>query len=422
MKINMLIVGAEQLITLDEYGGRVPLHGSKMRDIGIVEKGAVAISGSDIVAYGNTHDLLSELEIDGDTRIIDAKDKIVTPGLIDSHTHPIFAGTREGEFAMRIEGKSYTEIAAAGGGILNTARKTRQTSREQMALEGSRYLGWMMSYGTTSAEAKSGYGLSTESEMAMLQAIRYLGQTSKLDLVPTFLGAHEVPEEYRDGGIDDYVDLICDEMLPMVAKKNLARFCDVFCEVGVFDIERTRKICLRAKDFGLGIKLHADEIEPMGGTELGVELGATSVDHMVEVSPKGIEAIAKSNTIATLLPGTSLFLGKGKFAPARDLIDAGAAVALATDFNPGSSPTVNLPLIMNLGCTSLKMTPEEVWAATTINAAFAIGMGERIGSISVGKQADLAIWDVPNYRLIPYFYGINLLDTVIKNGRVVSII
>ncbi len=418
MKINALIVGAEQLITLDEYGGRVPLHGSKMRDIGIVEKGAIAISGDNIVAYGETHDLLSEIEIDGDTRVIDAKGKIVTPGLIDSHTHPIFAGTREKEFAMRIEGKSYMEIAEAGGGILNTSRKTRRFSREKMAAESSRYLEWMMSYGTTTAEAKSGYGLSTESEMAMLQAIRYLGQTGKLDLVPTFMGAHEVPEEYRDGGIDDYVDLICDEMLPMVVEQDLAKFCDVFCEVGVFDLDRTRRICTRAKELGLGVKLHADEIEPMGGTELGVELGATSVDHMIEVSPKGIEMIAKSNTVATLLPGTSLFLGKGKFAPARELIDAGAIVALATDFNPGSSPTVNLPLIMSLGCVCMKMTPEEVWAAATLNAAFAIGMGERLGSISVGKMADLVIWDAPDYRLIPYFYGTNILQTVIKNGRI----
>ncbi|HHS51009.1 MAG TPA: imidazolonepropionase [candidate division Zixibacteria bacterium] len=416
--MNTLIVGAEQLLTFDEYAGRVPLHGHKMRDIGLVEKGAVAISGNDIVAYGETHELLSVLEIDGETRIIDAKGKIVTPGLVDSHTHPVFTGTREAEFAMRIEGKSYMEIAAAGGGILNTAKRTRETTREQMAHNADRYLEWMLGFGVTSAEAKSGYGLDLETELAMLQAIRYLAQTGKLDLVPTFLGAHEIPAEFRPDRADEFVDVVCEEMIPKVAELELAKFCDVFCEEGVFDIDQTRKICIRAKEFGMGIKLHADEIQPMGGTELGVELGATSVDHMIEVSPRGIEMIAGSNTVATLLPGTSLFLNKGKFAPARDLIDAGAIVALATDFNPGSSPTANLPLIMSLACVAMRMTPEEVWSATTINAAFAVGLGEKIGSISAGKQADVVIWDVPDYRQVPYFYGINLVDTVIKNGRI----
>ncbi len=418
MKINTLIVGAEQLLTFDDFGGRVPLHGHKMNEIGIVEKGAVAISGNDIVAYGETHDLLSELEIDGETKIIDAKGKLVTPGLVDSHTHPVFSGTREAEFAMRIRGKSYMEIAAAGGGILNTARRTRSASREQMASDASRYLAWMLGSGTTTAEAKSGYGLSLESEMAMLQAIKYLGQTEKIDLVPTFLGAHEFPEEFRGGGEDDYIAVLCDEMIPKIAESELAKFCDVFCEAGVFSLDQTRRICERAKEFDLGIKLHADEIEPMGGTELGVELGAVSIDHMVEVSQLGIERIANSNTVATLLPGTSMFLNKGKFAPARDLIEAGAIVALATDFNPGSSPTTNLPLIMSLACASMRMTPEEVWSAATINAAFAVGLGDKIGSISPGKQADLTIWDVPDYRQVPYFYGVNLMNTVVKNGRI----
>jgi len=418
MKIDTLVVGANELVTLDRYGGRVPLHGRKMRDIGVIENGTVAIAGHDIIAYGETHDLLSELEIDGDTRIIDAKGKTVSPGLIDSHTHPVFIGTREDEFAMRIEGKNYMEIAAAGGGILNTSKRTREATREQMALSGSRYLSWMMEYGTTTAEAKSGYGLSPQSEIAMLQAIRYLAQTERIDIVPTFMGAHEIPLEFRDSGTDDYVEMICEKMLPLVVDKALAVFCDVFCEKGVFNLDQTRKICHRAKELGLGIKLHADEIEPMGGTELGVELEAVSVDHMVEVSPIGIEAISKSNTVATLLPGTSLFLGKGKFAPARELIDSGAIVSLATDFNPGSSPTTNLPLIMSLGCTAMKMTPEEVWSAVTLNAAAAVGLVDKVGSISRGKQADLIIWDVPNHRLVPYHYGVNLVKTVIKAGKV----
>ncbi len=418
IKIDTLIVNASELVTLDTYGGRVPFHGKKMSEIGIIENGAVAISGEEIAAYGGTHDLLSELEIAGDTRITDAKNRTVTPGLIDPHTHPIFAGTRELEFAMRIRGKSYMEIAAAGGGILNTAKKTREMTLEDMTSVSAPFLDRMLSHGTTTIEAKSGYGLSTEAELTMLLAIRYLNQIKRIDLIPTFLGAHEFPAEYRGGGEDDYIDLIIEKMLPIVAERKLARFCDVFCEVGVFDIEQTRKICLAAKELGLKIKLHADEIEPMGGAELGVELGATSVDHIVEISPGGIAAVAGSSTIATLLPGTSLFLGKGKFAPARDLIDSGAIVALATDFNPGSSPTTNLPMIMSLGCVAMKMTPDEVLAATTLNAAFAVSQGEKVGSITVGKQADIVVWDVPNHNLIPYFYGESLSSIVIKKGKI----
>jgi len=419
MKIRTLIVNASQLMTMDTYGGMVPLHGKNMREIGIIEHGAVAIADGKIVRYGDTHDLLGELEIDGDTRIIDAKGKLVTPGLVDPHTHPVFAGTREDEFAMRIAGKSYAEIAKAGGGILNTAKRTQNTSLEKLSSDGSKYINWMVEHGVTSVEAKSGYGLSTESELRMLQAIRYLAQTERIDLVPTFLGAHEIPEEYRNGREEEYVDLIIEEMIPLVAKKNLAEYCDVFCEKDVFDLNQTRRICLAAKENGLGIKLHADELEPMGGAELGVEMSAISVDHLVEISPLGIDAIANSNTIAVLLPGTSLFLGKGKFAPAMELINKGAAVALATDFNPGSSPTVNLPLIMSLASTMMKMPLEKVWSAVTLNSAFAIGIGERVGSLTVGKDADLVIWDAPNYKIIPYFYGINLVSTVIKRGRVI---
>jgi len=417
-KIETLIVNASELLTLDVYGGMVPLHGRKMREVGIIENGAVAISSGEILAYGKTHDLLDEVEIDGDTRIIDAKGKTVTPGLIDSHTHPVFANTREEEFAMRIAGKSYMEIAAAGGGILNTARRTREMTLEEMAFNSMPYLERMISHGVTTIEGKSGYGLDTKTELTMLQALRYLDQIEKIDIVPTFMGAHEIPTEFRGGREDEYVDLIIEEMLPIVAERKLARFCDIFCEVGVFDLEQTRRICVEATKLGLDIKLHADEIKPMGGTELGVELGAISVDHIIEVSRDGIEALAKSSTIATLLPGTSLFLTKGKFAPARDLIDAGAVVALATDFNPGSSPTTNLPLIMSLGCVSMRMTTEEVIAATTLNAAFAVGMGDKIGSLSHGKQADIIVWDTPNHAQIPYFYGESIVDIVVKKGRI----
>lgn len=417
-KVETLIVNASELLTMDAYGGMVPLHGRKMRDVGVIKSGAVAIASGEIIAYGNTHDLLDELEIDGDTRIIDAKGKTVTPGLIDPHTHPVFAHTRENEFAMRIEGKSYMEIAKAGGGILNTAARTRKMTLEDMASGATKYLEWMLSHGVTTVEAKSGYGLTTESELNMLQALRYLDQIERIDILPTFMGAHEIPAEFREGREEDYVEMIIDEMLPIVAERKLAQFCDIFCEVGVFDLDQTRRILNRAKELGMRIKLHADEIEPMGGTELGVDLGAISVDHIIEVSDEGIRKLAKSSTVATLLPGTSLFLGKGKFAPARQLIDSDAIVALATDFNPGSSPTTNLPLIMSLGCISMKMTPEEVFAASTLNAAFAIGLGEECGSLTPGKIADIVIWDANNHTQIPYFYGENLVHTVIKKGRI----
>jgi len=417
-KVETLIVNASELLTLDTYGGLVPLHGRKMREVGIIRNGAVAIASGEIIAYGKTHELLDELEIDGDTRIIDAKGKTVTPGLVDSHTHPVFAATRENEFAMRIEGKSYMEIAKAGGGILNTAKRTGELTLEEMSTRATPYLDRMLTHGVTTIEGKSGYGLTTESELNMLQALRYLDQIERIDIVPTFMGAHEIPAEFRGGRENEYVDLIIDEMLPIVAERKLAQFCDIFCEVGVFDLDQTRRILTRAKELGLGIKLHADEIEPMGGTELGVELGAISVDHIIEVSQEGIQKLAKSSTVATLLPGTSLFLDKGKFAPARELIDADAVVALATDFNPGSSPTTNLPLIMSLGCISMKMTPAEVMTAVTLNAAFAIGMGEKAGSLTPGKNADIVIWNAENHGQIPYFYGESLVDHVIKKGRV----
>ncbi len=417
-KVETLIVNASELLTLDAYGGLVPLHGRKMREVGIIKSGAVAIASGEILAYGKTHELLDELEIDGDTRIIDAKGKTVTPGLVDSHTHPVFAATRENEFAMRIEGKSYMEIAKAGGGILNTAKRTGELTLEEMSTRATPYLDRMLTHGVTTIEGKSGYGLTTESELNMLQALRYLDQIERIDIVPTFMGAHEIPAEFRGGRENEYVDLIIDEMLPIVAERKLAQFCDIFCEVGVFDLDQTRRILTRAKELGLGIKLHADEIEPMGGTELGVELGAISVDHIIEVSQEGIQKLAKSSTVATLLPGTSLFLDKGKFAPARELIDADAVVALATDFNPGSSPTTNLPLIMSLGCISMKMTPAEVMTAVTLNAAFAIGMGEKAGSLTPGKNADIVIWNAENHGQIPYFYGESLVDHVIKKGRV----
>jgi len=417
-KVETLIVNASELLTLDAYGGLVPLHGRKMREVGIIKSGAVAIASGEILAYGKTHELLDELEIDGDTRIIDAKGKTVTPGLVDSHTHPVFAATRENEFAMRIEGKSYMEIAKAGGGILNTAKRTGELTLEEMSTRATPYLDRMLTHGVTTIEGKSGYGLTTESELNMLQALRYLDQIERIDIVPTFMGAHEIPAEFRGGRENEYVDLIIDEMLPIVAERKLAQFCDIFCEVGVFDLDQTRRILTRAKELGLGIKLHADEIEPMRGTELGVELGAISVDHIIEVSQEGIQKLAKSSTVATLLPGTSLFLDKGKFAPARELIDADAVVALATDFNPGSSPTTNLPLIMSLGCISMKMTPAEVMTAVTLNAAFAIGMGEKAGSLTTGKNADIVIWNAENHGQIPYFYGESLVDYVIKKGRV----
>jgi imidazolonepropionase len=353
----------------------------------------------------------------GGAQVLDASGKALLPGFVDSHTHLIFAGSREDEFEQRLRGRTYQEIAAAGGGIQATVQRVRAASKEELKRLARLRLDRFLQFGVTTVEVKSGYGLTPADEIKCLEVIAELNAEGPVELVPTFLGAHDIPPEYRSNR-DGYLRLLTDEMLPEIARCGLARFCDVFCETGVFDLEESARILARARDLGFQLKLHADELTPLGGAELAAKLGAVSADHLLCVTDAGIDALAESGTVATLLPGTAFFLGL-HYAPARKLIERGVTVALASDCNPGTCPTENLPLVGAMACTQMKMLPAEALAALTINAAAALGCSDRIGSIEVGKQADLIICDVQDYRHMFYHFGVNHVWRVIKRGRVV---
>jgi imidazolonepropionase len=352
-----------------------------------------------------------------DAEVIDATGQVVLPGFVDSHTHLIFAGSREDEFEQRLRGLTYQEIAERGGGINATVRRVRAASKEELKALARPRLRRLLQHGVTTVEVKSGYGLTTADEVKCLEAVAELNAEGPAELVPTFLGAHAVPPEYRSDR-DGYLRLLLDEMLPEVARGRLAEFCDVFCEAGVFSVEESRRILTRARDLGFRLKLHADELTPLGGAELAAGMGAVSADHLLCVTDAGIDALARSGTVATLLPGTAFFLGVA-YAPARRLIERGVTVALASDCNPGTCPTENLPLVGAMACTQMKMLPAEVVNALTLNAAAALGRADRIGSLEPGKQADLIVCDVPDYRHLFYHFGINPVRRVIKRGRVV---
>jgi imidazolonepropionase len=414
--INLIIQNARQFLTLksDQKG---PRTGEHLADLGIIENGAVAISGDRIVAVGKTNEVLGKVSIGKKTKVIDAKDKVVLPGFVDCHTHPVFANTREDEFEMRIKGKTYQEIAASGGGIKSSVKALRLKSKEELIQLALPRLDRMLSYGTTTIEAKSGYGLSLEDEIKMLEVIKELNKIHPIDLIPTFLGAHEIPEEYKNNR-REYIKLIIEKMIPEVAKRKLAVFCDIFCEKGVFDIEESREILKSAKDHGFKLKLHADQLSSLGGSKLAAEVGAISADHLEFIDDDGIEKMKKSGVIGVLLPGACFGLGIKEYPPARKMIEKGLPVALATDFNPGSSMTESMPMILSLACLMMRMTPAEAIVASTINSAYAVDKGNEIGSIEVGKKADLVIWNVQNYKEIPYHFGVNLVDQVIKDGKV----
>ena len=348
---------------------------------------------------------------------LDAEGKLVTPGLIDPHTHLIFGGWRQHELAMKLKGVTYLEILAAGGGILSTVKKTRAASLEELADKAEQELRKMLRLGVTTCECKSGYGLATEEEMKMLHAVRLLRKRQPVELVSTFMAAHALPQEYAQDR-EGYIRLIIDEMLPRVAAEHLAEFCDVFCETGVFTPEECRRILLAAQRLGLAAKCHSDEIDPIGGTEMAGSIGAVSCEHLIRCQKSGIDAMKAGGTVACLLPATSFYLGAA-FAPARQMIEAGVSVAFGSDFNPGSCPCGNLPLAMNIGCYRYRMTPEECLTAVTLNAAAAIHRAERLGSLEVGKQADVLIWDAPDLEYIFYRFGDSLTETVVKNGVVV---
>jgi len=352
-----------------------------------------------------------------DAQVVDAEGKLVTPGLVDAHTHLIFGGWRQNELGMKLHGKTYLEIQNAGGGIQSSTNATRGSTEEELTQKAAKALDEMLSLGTTTVEAKSGYGLATEHELKALQVIKNLNERHVMDIVPTFMGAHLVPKEYKENR-KEYIRLVCEEMMPLVAQQGIAKFNDVFCEADTFDVDEARQVLEAGLKYGLRPKIHADEIEAIGGSVLAGELGAISAEHLIVCPPEGIESLAKGGVIACLLPATSFNLG-ATFAPARDMVNAGVPVAMATDFNPGSCPCLNLQFVINLGCLKYRLTPEEVLTAVTLNGAAAIDLADKVGSVEPGKQGDLVIWDAPDLDYICYRLGSNLVKTVIKKGVVI---
>ncbi len=351
-----------------------------------------------------------------DAEAIDAGGALVTPGLVDAHTHLIFGGWRQNELGLKLHGASYLDILAMGGGILSTVNATRRASEDELCDKAKEALDEMLFLGVTTVEAKSGYGLDRDNELKQLRVVRRLNETHPVDLVSTFLGAHAVPKEYKEDR-QAYIRLLCEEVIPAVAREKLAEFCDVFCETGVFSAEESRTILEAGKQWGLIPKIHADEIDPIGGSQLTSQVGAISAEHLIVCPPEGIAAMAEAGTVACLLPATSFYLGS-TFAPARAMIEAGVPVAMASDFNPGSCPSLNLQFVMNLGCLKYKMTPEEVLTAVTLNAAAALNRADRLGSLEVGKQGDLVIWNARDLNYICYRMGSNLVSAVVKGGRI----
>lgn len=349
--------------------------------------------------------------------VIDAENNLVTPGLVDGHTHLVFGGYRQHEIAMKLAGAGYLDILKAGGGILDTVRKTREASEDELFEKSKGFLDEMLSLGVTTTEIKSGYGLDLENELKLLRVIRELGEKHVMDVAATFMGPHAVPPEYEGRG-DDYIDMICQVMLPEIKKDELAEFCDVFTEDSVFNAEQSRKYMECAKNMGFALKIHADEIEAIGGSELAGEMGAVSAEHLIAITESGMDALAAGGTTAMCLPATSFYLDK-TYAPARRMIEKSIPVAIASDFNPGSCPSLNLQFAANLGCLKYKMTPEEVLTAITINPACAIGKGELVGTLEEGKQADLVIWNAPDFEMVCYRFGSNLAKRVIKKGETV---
>lgn len=410
---NLLIKNASEVVTCKGFKSK---KGNEMNDLHIIHDGAVVIEDGIIKAVGSTEKILENIK-EENYEVIDASEKTLLPGFVDSHTHLVFGGYRAEEFSWRLRGDSYMEIMNRGGGIINSVRGTKEASKEELIQLGKKRLNSMLSFGVTTVEGKSGYGLDFETEIKQLEVMEQLDKVHPLDIVKTFLGAHAVPEEYK-GKEDEFIDFIIEKVLPIIRKRNLAEFCDVFCEKNVFSIEQSRKLLLKAKEMGLKSKLHADEIVRLGGAELAAEIEAVSADHLLQASDEGIKAMAEKGVIATLLPGTAFSL-KEEFARGRFMIDNGCAVALATDFNPGSCFTESIPLIISLATLYMKMTPEETITALTINGAAALDKADKIGSIDVGKKADIVIHEFPSYKFLPYHIGVSTVEMVIKNGIMV---
>jgi len=413
---DLVIIHANELVTMNtRYGA--PRIGEDMSELSIIKDGALAVKGDRIIFIGTTEELMSKYEFGKIPTKIDAKNNLVTPGFIDSHTHIIFDGTRENELSMKLQGTTYLEILKTGGGILKTVRETRKAPLEKLIKNGKEILDKMMSYGTTTVEVKSGYGLTTESEIKLLEAIQILNENHPLDLVPTFLGAHAIPPEYNDNP-DEYVELIISDMIPKIAKEGLAEFCDVFCEKGIFSIKQTRKILKTAIRYGLKPQIHIDEIVDTNGALLASEIRAIQTGHLLKSNIKGLKAMAETGVIATLLPGTPFCLMLDHYAPARKMIELGIPIALATDLNPNCW-TESMQMIITLACYHMKLSPAEALTAATINGACAIQKQDEIGSLEIGKKADLIVFDIPNHEFLPYQFGVNHVSKVIKNGKII---
>ena len=411
--MNLIIKNASEVVTCSGFSSK---KGEEMNDLKIIYDGAVVIEDGIIKMVGTTDEVLANID-ETKYQVIDAKGKAVLPGFVDSHTHFVFGGYRAKEFSWRLRGDSYMEIMERGGGIVNTVEATRNASKEELFKAGKKRLDSMLSFGVTTVEGKSGYGLDYETEIKQLEVMKELNEIHHVDVVRTFLGAHAVPKEYK-GKEDEFIDHMIEKVLPEVSERNLAEFCDVFCEKNVFSIEQSRKLLSKAKELGMKAKLHADEIVQLGGAELASELHAVSADHLLQASDKGIKDMAKAGVVATLLPGTAFSL-KEPYARARYMIDNGCAVALATDLNPGSCFTESIPLIFALATLYMEMTPEEAITALTINGAAAIDKADKIGSIDIGKNGDILILEFPSYKYIPYHVAVNTVEKVIKLGKVV---
>ena len=420
MQVDLIIHNIGQLVTC--ASNDFPKKGAIMNDVGMIENGAIAVKDGLIAAVGKSDELLRECKTENS---IDAQQKVVCPAFVECHTHIVYAGDRINEFELRIKGATYLEIMEAGGGIVSTMKYTRQANLEELVQQSRQRLDQLLRLGVTTCEVKTGYGLSTESELKMLEAIISLQEIHSIDVIPTFLAAHAIPPEFNENP-DDYVDLICEEMLPkaqqLIQDSGLRTqdcFADVFCEKNAFNLEQSKKVLLAAKKLGFGLKAHVDEFTNLGGARMAIELGAVSVDHLDVISDEEIQLLAASNTIGVITPTVNFNFGSTEFADARKMIDKNCAIALSTDFNPGSAPCPSLPNAMAIACRYQKILPSEALNAATINAAFAVGSSEKVGSIETGKYADILVLDTKDYRAMAYEFGGNCIQTVVKNGKIV---
>jgi imidazolonepropionase len=409
---SFAVLNASQLVTLS--GPKRPRIGPELSELGIIPNGGMLIRDGQIERVGASDEIEKNV---GDAEVVDADGRVVMPGFVDAHTHLVFAGNRLDDFERRARGETYEQIAKAGGGIWSTVQKTRAASELDLLTLAKKHANWFLRCGTTTVEAKSGYGLTVEDELKILRVMRQLKKEVRLEIVPTFLGAHAVPRELSP---DEYLDVVVTEMLPRVTAEKLAEFCDVFCERGYFNIDQSRKILSAAKKVGLSLRGHVDQLTNSGGAKLMAEMGATTADHLEQTDEQGIAALKKANVQPVLLPGSVYALGSSRYPRAREMIEAGLAIVLATDFNPGSSPTPSMPMVLSLACTQMKMSPAEAITASTVNAAYSLNRGDSIGSLEPGKVANFVIFDCEDYRELPYWFGMPQTHSVYVRGECVS--